>query len=254
MIIYTIKRDLLIIGKDFDMKLAIMQPYFLPYLGYFSLIKHTEQFILLDNVQFIRHGWIERNRVLKQNESWLYIQVPLLKTNRETKIRDILIDNNQNWKQKIISQIQPYKKISQNYFKVVGLFNDLFANEYNSIVNLNKDALTMVCNYLNIENDINIFSNMNLTIKKPDEPDEWALNICQTMGNVSEYWNPIGGLNFFNMNKYKHAGLNLKFQKMNLLPYSQKRSMFESGLSIIDVMMFNSVEEINQMLDNYELI
>jgi hypothetical protein len=58
------------------MKLGIMQPYFFPYLGYFSLIKHTDRFILFDTVQFIRHGWIERNRILKQNEGWQYVQAP----------------------------------------------------------------------------------------------------------------------------------------------------------------------------------
>lgn len=93
------------------MKLGIMQPYFFPYLGYFSLIKHTDRFILFDTVQFIRHGWIERNRILKPNEGWQYIQVPLIKDKgRDTVIKDVKIRNTENWQQKIIAQLQHYKK------------------------------------------------------------------------------------------------------------------------------------------------
>ena len=103
-----------------------MQPYFVPYIGYFSLIKHSDLFILFDPVQFIRHGWIERNRVLKQNDGWLYIQVPLIKNNsRETLIKDCLIDNTKDWKSKIKSQLQPYKKIAPNYFKVLKIINSV---------------------------------------------------------------------------------------------------------------------------------
>ncbi len=105
------------------MKVGIMQPYFFSYLGYFSLIKHSDRFILLDTVQFIRHGWIERNRVLKQNEGWFYIQVPLFKSERGTLIKDIRINNNINWKNKILSQLQIYKKIAPNYFQVIKLLN-----------------------------------------------------------------------------------------------------------------------------------
>ena len=92
------------------MKLGIMQPYFFPYIGYFSLIKHTDDFILLDTVQFIRHGWIERNRILKPSDGWQYIMVPLKKHSRETLIKNIEINNEQQWKEKILAQLQHYKK------------------------------------------------------------------------------------------------------------------------------------------------
>jgi len=236
------------------MKLGIMQPYFFPYLGYISLIKHTDQFILFDPVQFIRHGWIERNRILKQNEGWLYIQVPLLKYERDTLIKDISIDNNQNWKSKIQSQLQPYKKNAPNFYKVKNIIDELFDIEYHTIVSLNKQSLELICQYLGFEKELPVFSQMNLGIVQPTAPDEWALNICKAMNNVTEYWNPPGGMSFFDKTKYDLANIDLKFQKINLLEYNQRREQFESGLSIIDVLMFNSVEEVNLMLDNYTLI
>lgn len=238
------------------MKVGIMQPYFAPYLGYFSLIKHCDLFILFDPVQFIRHGWIERNRILKQNEGWLYIQVPLIKENRDTLIKDCLIDNTKDWKSKIKAQFQPYKKIAPNYFKVMKIIDDVFSEDYNDIVSLNKVFLEKICEYLNIKKKLYVFSEMNMEIEEPKEADEWALNICKNIESDEKihYINPIGGLDFFNRDKYNQNNIEISFQKISLLSYNQKREPFETGLSILDVLMFNSPEEINIMLDKFELI
>jgi hypothetical protein len=236
------------------MQVAIMQPYFAPYLGYVSLIKHTDEFVLFDSVQFIRHGWIERNRILKQNDGWLYIQVPLEKHPRETLIKDVKISNETDWKKKILSQLVIYKKVAPNYYKVINLLNEVFENDYTSIVQLNKVLLEKICAYLGFPKTLPVFSEMNLAIKEAQMPDEWALNICKKLGNDITYVNPIGGLDFFDRQKYTGSNIKIFFQKMHLEPYNQKRSIFEAGLSIIDVMMFNNVEEINVMLDKFELV
>ena len=233
---------------------AIMQPYFAPYLGYISLIKHSDEFILFDTVQFIRHGWIERNRILKQNVGWLYIQVPLEKFSRETLIRDVKINNEADWKKKILSQLVIYKKTAPNYYKVVNLLNEVFEKEYTSIVQLNKVLLENICAYLGFPKTLPIFSEMNLEIEEAKMPDEWALNICKKLGNDITYINPIGGLNFFDRQKYMNNNIQIYFQKISLGPYTQNRNSFETGLSIIDVMMFNKVEDINLMLDKFELL
>ncbi len=237
------------------MKLGIMQPYFFPYLGYFSLIKHTDRFILFDTVQFIRHGWIERNRILKPNEGWQYIQVPLIKDKgRDTVIKDVKIRNTENWQQKIIAQLQHYKKSAPYYHKVISLLNDVFSSDFDDIVNLDKVSLQKTCDFLKIKTPIEVFSDMNLNIEEAKEPDEWALNICKAIGGVSEYWNPPGGQSFFDKSKYDRVNIKLKFHSVELTEYNQKRETFETGLSIIDVLMFNSIEDINLMLDNYKLI
>jgi len=233
-------------------KVAIMQPYFMPYVGYFSLIKHTDQFILFDSVQFIRHGWIERNRVLKQNDGWIYIKVPLLKSSREVLIKDCYIDNSQKWKEKILAQLQPYKKIAPYYKETISLIENIFDKDYETITSLNKYALEQICSYLGIDCQISIFSEMNLPIELATAPDEWALNICKAIEGVDEYWNPPGGQSFFDTSKYSNAGIKLYFQTMHLYEYNQKRT-FEPGLSILDVMMFNTPEQINKMMDAYEL-
>lgn len=239
------------------MKVAIMQPYFMPYIGYLSLIKHTDLFILFDTVQFIRHGWIERNRILKQNEGWLYIHVPLIKNNnRATLIKDCFIDNSQDWKSKIFAQLQPYKKTAPHYFKVLNLITEIFSRDYKDIVSLNKSCLEFICTYLGFSKELPVFSEMGLEIEVAHEPDEWALNICKALQDKEKihYFNPIGGLAFFDKNKYILNDIEISFQKMELDHYDQKRLCFEAGLSILDVLMFNSTEEINVMLDKYELL
>jgi hypothetical protein len=171
-------------------KVAIMQPYFFPYVGYISLIKNTDKFILFDTVQFIRHGWIERNRVLKQNEGWLYIKAPLLRESRDTLIKDCRIDNSQQWKERIISQLRPYKKTAPYYNQTLKVVESVFEREFDTIVHLNQYALEKICEYLGIDYQITVFSEMDLEVDKANNPDEWALNICKAMGNVDEYWNP----------------------------------------------------------------
>lgn len=234
------------------MRLGIMQPYFLPYLGYFSLIKHTDQFILFDTAQFIYHGWIERNRILKQSGSWQYIAVPLKKHSHLDSIQQIEISYDQPWQEKILAQLQHYKKAP--YFRAAtALLRQLFHVQYRNIAELDMQALVLVCDYIGIHHEIELFSRINCKIEPAQMPDEWALNICKAMG-ADEYWNPPGGIDFFDRSKYERAGIDLRFQKVDLMEYQQKGDPFEPGLSIIDVMMFCSPNEINQMLDHYTFL
>lgn len=238
------------------MKIAIMQPYFFPYMGYISLIKNTDKFIFLDTVQFIRHGWIERNRILHPKEGWQYISIPLAKHSQDTKIIDIKVNNSEDWRKKILAQLVHYKKEAPFYHKTLNVIRNGFNIETDNITDLNANILASIFDYLELPFNYEIFSKMNLKIESANAPDEWALNICKAIGNVDEYWNPIGGLEFFDKNKYEKNNIKIHFLNMKLIPYCQKQNCknFEPGLSIIDVMMFNSPETIKEMLDEYELL
>jgi hypothetical protein len=134
----------------------------------------------------------------------------------------------------------------------MNLINRVINHDYSDIVSLDKATLEAVCDYLGIAKKISVFSKMGFKIETPTSADEWALNICKAL-KVPEYWNPPGGKEFFDKSKYQKAGVNLKFQKIVINEYNQKRPIFEAGLSIVDVMMFNDQSNINKMLDNYEL-
>jgi hypothetical protein len=231
-------------------KLAINQPYFFPYLDYFGLLKQADQFIALDVVQFTRHGWVERNRILKQTGGWQYVKVPLIKHSHLSLINEIFINNDINWRRIIFSQIEHYRKTAPYYNAVKELLVRIFDNHYMDIVQLNVCALKETCAYLGIQTPIEIFSQMDIKIEEVTAPDEWALNICNALGDVDTYYNLSGGVSFFDRTKYARSHIQIYFRQINGTSYNQKRSGFEPSLSILDVMMFNSPEEIINMLDD----
>ena len=228
-----------------------MQPYFFPYLGYYSLIRHTDQWVVFDPVQFIRHGWIERNRILKPVKGWQYVAVPLQKSSRETEIRDMRIRNSEDWKGKMFRQLDHYRK-APYYKETIALIGEALATDTDSIVELDARILKMTCDYLSIPFDIRIFSQMGLPIEPVADAGEWALQISKAMG-ATEYVNPPGGRGLFDPQKFREAGIKLSILSNNFPPYSQRRPVFESGLSIIDVLMFNDKEQTLKLIDTYEL-
>lgn len=237
------------------MKLGIMQPYFFPYLGYFSLIKNVDKWIVFDTVQYIEHGWVNRNRIIHPNKPEdMYIIVPLKSHTRNTKIKDIYINNEERYKEKILAQIwNSYKKRAPFFKETYELVEEVLSLETKNIVDLNVYGMDLIMKYLEIPFDYQIFSKMDLKIDKVNDAGEWALNISKAMG-ADIYINPPGGINIFDRNKFEKSNIKLKFLKVKLEEYSQKKSKFIEGLSIIDVMMFNSKEKINEMLNEYEYL
>ena len=236
------------------MKLGIMQPYFFPYIGYFSLIKHTDFWVVFDTPQFMRHGWVERNRILKPDGiEWQYVKAPLEKFGQKTAIKDLLIKNTTNWEQKILAQLQHYKKKSPYYQNTLRILEEVFCTRYTSITDLNNKVLEIICKYLSIDFKYVVFSSMDLDTSMVSEPDEWALEISKSL-KAEEYINPIGGLEFFDRSKYEKENIKIHFQRQNIKEYKQLKGEFVPGLSILDVLMFNSPEEINIMLDDFELV
>jgi hypothetical protein len=230
-------------------KLGIMQPYFLPHVGYFSLIKYTDEWVVFDTPQFIRHGWIERNRILRPREGWQYIKVPLEKHRRETPINQVRIRVGEPWRELIMAQIAHYKKIAPYYEEVITFLREALAYETSMISAMNVHLLKKVCSHLGIPFCFRVFSECNLELSPVKAPDEWALNISLALG-AAEYVNPPGGDSFFDRKKYDQHNLHLTFLATNMRRYDQKRAVFEPQLSILDVMMFNSKSEILEMLDD----
>ena len=191
---------------------------------------------------------------MKPQSGWQYVAVPLAKYSHNTKIKDISIKNTFDWRNKIFSQLEHYKKRAPFYQSTVDTLRNALDIDTENIVKLNEHVLKVICSYIGVELNVDIFSEMNLSIEEVNAPDEWALNICKSLGEVEEYCNPEGGLEFFDRKKYEKAGFNINFLKMNLPRYPQRRPDFEAGLSIIDVMMFNESSKINKMLDEYELL
>jgi len=235
------------------MKLAIMQPYFFPYLGYFSLIKHSDLFVILDEVQYMRHSWVNRNKILGPKGSWNYIILPLKKHSRNTKIKDVIVSGSIDWKSKILRQLEYYKKIAPNYDKVLFFLDEFFKTDEKNLCCLNIMFLKKACKYMGINFNYRIFSRMNLKLGQITLPGDWALEISKAL-KAKEYLNPVGGQDLFNKNQFKEQNIKLNFLKIKLSKNNNQTKEIEPGLSIIDVMMFYDTKQINKFLDDYEVI
>lgn len=245
-----------ILGMGYDMinKIAIMQPYFFPYVGYFSLISYTDRFIFFDTPQYIRHGWVNRNRILSSDKTPIYITVPIQKCFQETAIKDVNISADSKWQERLWGQLSVYKKLAPNYGCVIEFLHSVIdGRSQGSLSELCISGIVKTCEYIGLERRFDTFSKMNLNIGQVSEPDEWALNISKALG-ADVYVNPPGGMDFFDRSKYENNNIGLEFLQSNLKPYVQRIGHFEAGLSIIDVMMFCSVAEIRDILDDFTII
>ncbi|MGE7689372.1 WbqC family protein [Lysinibacillus sp. NPDC097214] len=234
------------------MKVALMQPYFFPYLGYYQLINSVDEFVVFDNAQYVRRSWMNRNRILNDHKESSFVTVPVSKAPRETKIKDIIINNNTNWQEKIFHQLLYYKN-APYYNNVLDFLNSCLLNCNSNLSEFNTFLLKKTCTLLNIDTNITILSQRFPHIDSADAADEWGIEVGKAL-NATEYINAIGGKEFYNRQKYKDNDLDIKFIHPILTPYKQFRNNFMPGLSIIDVMMFNDINIIKNMLESQELI
>lgn len=229
--------------------LGIMQPYFFPYLGYFDLINYSDRWIVFDTVQYIRHGWINRNRIHHPKEGDLYIVVPLKKSHRNIVIKDVLISDDPKWKTKILGQLIHYKKRAPYFNDTYSFVQDCLSIDEKSLSRFNSLILEKTCSRLGIIFKYTYFSEMDLHLGSIEGPGDWALRISEAL-RVKEYVNPPGGVDIFVPEKFKDAGIKLTVRNIHPFEYSTGRYEFIPNLSIIDVMMFNSVEQIKKFLDS----
>jgi hypothetical protein len=235
------------------MKVAIMQPYFFPYIGYFQLVAAVNKFVIYDDVNFIKGGWINRNNILINKKSNLFT-VPLIKASSNTLINDTKINLKfyNIWKVKFLrSLVQSYKK-APYFTDVYNLIeNVLEINENDLISELAVNSIKNVIDYLQLETEFcKTSENYN---NKTKIGQERVLDICG-IEKASQYINPIGGIELYSKNSFKENGIVLNFIKSKPIIYTQFDNDFSPWLSIIDVLMFNSVSEVNKMVNQYELV
>jgi len=230
------------------MKTAIMQPYFFPYIGYFQLINAADKFIILDDVNYINKGWINRNNILVNNKKTLFT-LPLKNASQNKLINEVSISEDKKWSEKFLKTIMfSYKKapfFSETFFLIEKILN--FENELLSFFLYN--SIKKTCAYLEINTEI-IETSVGYNSKF--KADDKIIDICKKE-NTNTYINPIGGQKLYSREKFMQNGINLFFLQTNEIKYKQFHVDFIPFLSIIDLMMFNSVSEIKNILDNFEL-
>ena len=232
------------------MKIGIMQPYFFPYIGYFQLLNMVDKYLVFDDGQYAKNKWAYRNKILI-NGAPGYFRVTLLKANPAQQFNEIRISNDIKEKSKKIRTLDLAYKKAPHYSEVMPMLEQFLIADYDNLSEYNVASNKLVCDYLGIKTEILLSSELNTKKKKKKQYS--IFDECRTLGG-DEYINSIGGMELYDFEEFRENGIELAFLKSDDITYPQFGNEFVPDLSIIDVMMFNSVPEIQDMLNRYTLI
>ena len=232
------------------MKIGIMQPYFFPYIGYWQLMNAVDKYVVYDDVNFIKGGWINRNRILVNGKPQ-YFNVQMKGASPFKLINEIEINNSEISINKNLKTIYMAYHKAPYFSKVNLLIEKILKNQTPNLAEYIFNSIKCIAEYLNIKTEIIISSKIskNNELKNQDK----VIEICKKL-NATEYYNAIGGMELYSFDDFRKNDITLSFLKTNDISYKQFNNEFIPNLSIIDVMMFNSQEEIKAMLNDFTLI
>lgn len=224
-----------------------MQPYILPYIGYWQLISAVDKFIIYDDVKYINKGYINRNSILLNGQPYRFT-IQLRGASQNKLINEIEIGDNLH---KIMQTIEQAYRKATYYSAVIPLLFEIFSNNDKNLSRFIGKSIEIVCKYLDIRTKIIYSSN----IKKNNAltGQEKIIDINKLEGS-NMYINPIGGQKLYDRKIFENAGIDLKFLLMDKIQYGQNTNVFIENLSIIDVLMHAPKYEIIEMLGNYSLL
>ncbi|MEE1945129.1 WbqC family protein [Pedobacter sp. KR3-3] len=233
------------------MQLAIMQPYFLPYIGYFQLMNAVDQFVIYDNIEYTKKGWINRNRILANGKDE-YMTIPLKSDSDFLCVNQrMLAHSYPDDATKILRKIEASYSKAPFYKDASEVLAQVLTSSERNLFGFILNSIKTINTYLNIDTKLVISS--DITINHELKGAEKVIAICKKL-QAKHYLNPIGGLDLYNKEKFKTEGIELAFLKSNATSYAQYGNAFIPWLSIIDVMMFCPVHQIKEMLLQYELL
>ena len=233
------------------MKVAMMQPYLFPYLGYFQLVNAVDVFVFADDVNFIKGGFVNRNKILFNNEE-RYLTIPCLKS-QNMLIKEIPIHKEtKGYPKNILRTIEQTYAKSPYFADVFPMLESIFNSEVDSISKLAASSVESVSKYLEINVDFK-FSSASFSHTKGQDKSIRLINITKELGGDT-YMNPIGGAKIYDKYFFEGKGIKLDFLESKAITYPQFKDNFIPNLSIIDVVMFNSIEDVNKLLTKYSLV
>ena len=233
------------------MKLAIMQPYLFPYIGYFQLINTVDKFVIHDDVQYIKGGWINRNRFLINKRDFLFT-FSIKKDSGFLNINQRFFTNNfDREKEKFLKLTETYYSKAPFYSNTKKILDSILATDEKNISRMITQSLISICDYLDINTEFYISSKLSKDNRLKGQ--ERVININKCL-HSNHYINSIGGQNLYSTKKFNSHGIQLSFIQSKLIEYKQFNHQFVPWLSIIDILMFNDKHQIKKMLDEYNLI
>ena len=232
------------------MRVAIMQPYFLPYIGYFQLIAAVDVFVVYDNIKYTKKGWINRNRML-QNGSDTTFTLPLKGAPDSLDVveRELAPDFN---REKLLNQLKSAYRLAPHFNQTLPLVERIVRYEDPNLFRYLHHSICQTCSHLGIATEIRVSSDIGIdhSLKAQDK----VLALCEATG-ADTYINAGGGVNLYSKDEFRSRGVDLKFIQSVAFDYPQFVGPFVPWLSIVDVMMFNSTAAVRQQITTgYNLI
>jgi hypothetical protein len=231
-------------------QIAIMQPYIFPYIGYFQLIQTVDKFVFYNDVNFIKKGWIHRNRILLNGKEFLFT-IPCADISQNRKICETELAMDAKERNKfLMTLVQSYKR-APFFEKIYSFIERIVNKEFQHIDELAMESVQQVCSLLDIKTELTESKNQygNEELRKADR----LIDICNKE-KILSYINPVGGQEIYAKEYFLERGISISFIKSNPISYPQFDKEFIPGLSIIDVLMFNDNERISAYLRNFELL
>jgi hypothetical protein len=232
------------------MKIAIMQPYFFPYIGYFQLINAVDTFVIYDDVNYIKKGWINRNRILINNKPYMFT-LSLGKVSQNELICDTKLSFDfSNWRNRFFEQLRHSYHRAPYYDKCIDFIRHLLdVDDFRLNIFLGSQ-IKKLAQYFGIYTEFLYSSKIakNSELRAQDK----IIDICKRLG-AKIYINLIGGRGLYKRDEFLLNNIELVFLESNLIEYKQFNEMFTPNLSIIDVMMFNSQKSVGLFLEQYRL-
>jgi len=216
-------------------RVSISQPTLFPWIGYFNIIKNSDIFVFFDDVKFEKHSWQMRNKlkeISKDRESPVWIRIPTKIAKTETLIKDVLIDNSENWKENHLKAFQI--NYGKNYNEV-NFISDIYNSEWNKLVDFNIEFITNCCKFLDITTKLVKSSDLNCNGKK----GELVLNICKTL-EATEYLTSVGAVDYLEdyRKMFDESNIKIIYHDYTHPVYKQRGKSFLENLSVLDL-IFN---------------
>jgi hypothetical protein len=233
------------------MKIALMQPYLFAYIGYYQLIGAVDLYVMYDDVQYIRNGWINRNRLLFKDEARYFIfsvkgDALTLKINE----RVFCEQRHEGDKKRLLKTLDWYRQ-APHYAAVFEVIRSIMQFEDTNVARFIINSIREICRYLDIKTPIEIASQVNYVSNFKRQ--ERVIDMSRWF-KADEYINAIGGTAFYSKEEFAHAGITLRFLRTRDINYKQFGQTFVPNLSILDVLMFNPKEKVQELLTQYDLI
>lgn len=231
--------------------IGIMQPYFLPYIGYFQLINMVDEFVIYDNIEYTRKGWINRNRML-QNGKDEYFTLPLKKDSDYLHVNQrVLSDNFNKDKNRVLRKIEANYRKAPQFKTVFPIISEIFHCDSKNLFDYIYNSICSINSYLGINTKIIISSGLSVNTEE-FKAQEKVLAICKEL-NAEKYINPIGGVELYDKEAFQEQGIELSFIESLPIEYKQFNNEFVPWLSILDVLMFNEKKKVQEYLNKYEI-